>query len=356
MLVLSYDLSERLTTFKFTKIRRIYYTFTYLNVKYPCLILPHTSCPTPHTAHRTPHTAYRIPHTSCRTPHTPHRIPHTSHLTPHTARRIPHTTHQNINPMRQHKLFLFLIVSVFILSACVTHRKLTYLQYRGAFDREKVTESVTPSVYRIQPYDNLFIRVITPDPQWSAMFNTMPVSTYGGISVNEQSADLASYTVDGEGTIQLPYAGRILVAGKTLSMISADVEKALGGYVTDAAITVKMINNYVSLLGEVQQPGRYPIYKDRLNIFQALAMAGDLGEYSNRQKIQVLRQTPSGNIIKEFTLRDRSILASEFFYVMPNDVIYAEPMRGKFFQMNAFPYSVLLSSITTFLLFLNYFR
>jgi polysaccharide export outer membrane protein len=202
------------------------------------------------------------------------------------------------------------------------------------------------------PYDNLFIRVVTPDPQWSAMFNTMPVATYS-ISVTEQSADLVSYPVDGDGYIQLPYAGKIKVAGKTLAMVTDEVEKVLKGYVADAAVSVKMVNNYVSLIGEVQRPGRYPIYKERMNIFQALAMAGDLTEFSNRQKIQLIRQTPKGNIVKEFTLTDRSIMASEFFYVMPNDVIYAKPMKGKFFQMNAFPYSVVLSAVTTFILLWN---
>lgn len=76
-------------------------------------------------------------------------------------------------------------------------------------------------------------------------------------------------------------------------------------YITDAVVTVKMINNYVSVIGEVQNPGKYPIYKNRLNIFQALAMAGDLGRYSNRQKIQIIRQTPDGNTVKEFSLKDR---------------------------------------------------
>ena len=251
--------------------------------------------------------------------------------------------------MKANHLLLPILVSL-LLTSCVTNKKLTYLQYKGKSD--DVIQSVTPSAYKIQPYDNLFIRVVTPDPQWSAMFNTMPVTTYS-ISVTEQSADLLSYPVDGDGFIQLPYAGRIMVAGKILAMVTTEVEKALGSYVTDAAITVKMINNYVSLLGEVQRPGRYSIYKDRLNIFQALAMAGDLGDYSNRQKIQIIRQVPGGNIIKEFTLNDRSIMASEFFYVMPNDVIYAQPMKGKFFQLNAFPYSVILSSITTFVLLWN---
>jgi polysaccharide export outer membrane protein len=251
--------------------------------------------------------------------------------------------------MKVNHLLITILVSV-SLTSCVTHKKLTYLQYKGA--SVDIIKSVTPPAYKIQPYDNLFIRVVTPDPQWSDMFNTMPIST-SSISVTEQSADLVSYPVDGDGFIQLPYAGKIMVAGKTLDVITAEVEKVLKGYIADAAVTVKMINNYVSLLGEVQRPGRYAIYKDRMNIFQALAMAGDLSEYSNRQKVQIIRQTPGGTIVEEFSLNDKSILGSNFFYVMPNDIIYAQPMKGKFFQMNTFPYSVLLSTITTFVLLWN---
>lgn len=252
--------------------------------------------------------------------------------------------------MKTDLIKLFVLLTASVLVSCVTNKKLTYLQYDGIPPDTVI--AVTPAVYKILPYDNLLIRVITPDPKWSEMFNTMPTTNFS-ISVTEQSADLVSYLVDGTGTILLPYAGRIFVAGKTLSVVTTDVENALKGYIADAAVSVKMINNYVSLLGEVKKPGRYPIYKDRLNIFQALAMGGDLSDYSNRQMVQVIRQTIRGNIIKEFSLSDRSIMSSEFFYVMPNDVIYAKPMKGKFFQMNAFPYSVILTTITTFVLILN---
>jgi len=243
--------------------------------------------------------------------------------------------------------FLFTILISVFLTSCVTNKKLTYLQYEGTANA--IVKPPAPKEYTIMPYDNLFIRVVTPDPQWSAMFNTLPVASYS-ITVTEQSADIISYPVDGEGYIQLPYAGKIKVGGKTLEMISDEVGKVLKGYVADAAVTVKMVNNYVSLIGEVQRPGRYPIYKDRMNIFQALAMAGDLNEFSNRQKIQIIRQTAEGTMVREFSLTDRSIMDSEFYYVMPNDVIYAKPMKGRFFHMDAFPFSVLLSTLTTFIL------
>jgi polysaccharide biosynthesis/export protein len=246
------------------------------------------------------------------------------------------------------KIFVLCLVTI-LISSCVTNKKLTYLQSEGP--REEFI-AITPATYIIQPYDNLYIRVVTPDPKLAEMFNTMP-ATVASLSVNELSADILSYTVDDDGKIELPYAGKFMVAGKTLNQIKEELDIALKSYITDAVVTVKMINNYVSIIGEVQNPGKYPIYKNRLNIFQALAMAGDLDKYSNRQKIQIIRQTPEGNTVKEFSLKDRSIIGSQFFYVMPNDVIYAPPMKGRFFQMDAFPYSVILSTITTFVLIWN---
>ena len=255
--------------------------------------------------------------------------------------------------MNKDLFYGIILLTTSILTSCVTNRDLTYLQYEGA--PPDTVESVTPSTYKVLPYDNLFIRVITPDPQWSQMFNTMPITAYS-VTVTEQSADLISYPVDSSGNIHLPYAGGIHVEGKNLATIANDVEAALQSYISDAAVSVKLINNYVSLLGEVTRPGRYPIYKERLNVFQALAMGGDLGDYSNRQQIQIIRQTPNGNVIKEFTLTDRSILSSEFFYVMPNDVLYAKPIKGKFFQMNAFPYAIIISTLTLFVLMYNVTR
>jgi polysaccharide biosynthesis/export protein len=245
---------------------------------------------------------------------------------------------------------IYVLLACVLMSSCITSKKLTYLQYKEALS--DTTLSHPPADYKIQPYDHLFIRVATPDPQWSEMFNTMQASATSS-NITEQSADLISYSVDGEGNIVLPYAGKFEVSGKSLNMIKTELETALKGYVADAVVTVKMINNYISVIGEVRQPGRYQIYKDRMNIFQVLALAGDLNDYSNRQRIQIIRQTANGSIVKNFNLLDRSILTSEYFYVMPNDVIYAEPLKGRFFQMNAFPYSVILSGITTFILLLN---
>jgi len=159
-----------------------------------------------------------------------------------------------------HKAIILLIACIF--TSCVTNKDLTYLQYKGV------------------PSDTV-------------------------ISVTEQSAYLISYPVYSSGAIILPYVGKIQVAGKNLENITAVVKAALNSFITDAAVSVKLINNNVSLLGEVNGPGRYLnlIYKDRMNIFQALAMGSDLGDYSNRQQLQIIRQTAEAMLLKSSLLR-----------------------------------------------------
>jgi polysaccharide export outer membrane protein len=251
--------------------------------------------------------------------------------------------------MNKRLIKTFMLLSSIMLTSCITNKKLTYLQYAGDPPPDTLV-SVTPVSYKIHPFDNLFIRVVTPDPSLSEMFNTLALTAYGA-TITEQTADIISYAVDSAGFITIPYAGKIQVAGKNIHEITADIEEQLKEYISDAAITVKLINNYVSLIGEVERPGKYLIYKERLNILQALAMGSDLTDFSDRQKVQVIRQTSGGNVVKEFSLNDRSILSTEFYYVMPNDVIYAKPIKGRFFRMNEFPYTYILSTLTVIVLF-----
>lgn len=259
----------------------------------------------------------------------------------------------------QSKLILFLIVLSLALNSCVTKKELTYLKYSGRpgedlYSVDDIRGSVTPSAYKILPYDNLYLRVITPDPQWSELFNTMPVGTGG--AVTEESAGLFGYPVNGEGYIEIPFVGQVKAGGRTLAEIRSELDSVFKGYVTDASITVRLVNNYVSVLGEVRLPGRYRLSKDQVNVLEVLSMAGDLTEFGNRQKIQLIRPSPYGPVIKEFSLGDRSILSSELYYIMPNDIIYALPSKGRSFQVNSSVWTLFLTTITSAMGVIGFFR
>lgn len=258
-----------------------------------------------------------------------------------------------------HLLFLILLSIVLISGSCISRKKLTYLQYSNNSAKYDITGeesriSGTPSAYKIMPFDNLYIRVLTPDPQWSELFNTMPAGVGG--TVTEESAALFGYPVDENGQIEIPFVGKISVGGKTTSEIKSDLETEFGNYLTDYAITVRLVNNFISILGEVNNPGRYRLTKERVNIFEALAMASDLSMFSNRQKVQLIRPSPYGPVIREVSLSDRSILSSDLYFVLPNDLIYVMPINSRTFQVNSSVYSLFLSSISTALIVFGFIR
>lgn len=248
-------------------------------------------------------------------------------------------------------IILIAITIALFQSSCVSKKQLTYLRYTDKSSDDQGL-SVTPASYKIMPYDNLFIRIVTPDPQWSALFN---IET-GQAGITEESAALSGYIVDLNGYIDIPFVGKVAVGGKTIPEIKTVLDSVFIHYVTDASISVRLVNNYVSILGEVSTPGRYRLSKERITIFDALALASDMSVYGNRQKLQLIRPSSYGPLVKEFSLNDRSILSSEFYYVMPNDIIYIMPMRGRSFVTNSSVLTLFFSVITTTFGVIAFFR
>ncbi|WP_430934250.1 polysaccharide biosynthesis/export family protein [Saccharicrinis sp. 156] len=252
-------------------------------------------------------------------------------------------------------LFIGLVYLCVVSTSCVSSKKLTYLKYSKHISTEIDEQFGVKShgqAYKIMPYDNLYISVVTPDPKWSEIFN----SVGGEGAITQESAVLQGYPVDNEGNIVIPFVGKVKVQGESLAEIKTKLDSTFSSYVKDASISVRLVNNHVSLIGEVMEPGRYLLTKDRVNIFEALAMAGDMTQYSNRKKVQIIRPTQYGPVIKEFSLSDMSILGSDYYYVMPNDIIYAPPLKGRSFQMNATIYGMVFTMLNTGLVIYTFFR
>ncbi|MDF1576046.1 MAG: polysaccharide export protein [Bacteroidales bacterium] len=236
----------------------------------------------------------------------------------------------------------FTVLLIVSAVSCVHTKETTYLQQYD--DKENLFAYTPPSDYLIQTNDNLYIRISTPDPQWSAIFN--PESSGVGMGMSEAAIQLSSYSVQPNGTIDLPYIGLVEVRGLTINEVKEVIESELRDYVRDPSLIVRLVNNNIAILGEVEAPGLYPVYKDRLNIFQALAMAGDISEFGDRYRVAIIRQGEDTSDIVEFDLTDRNIIDSEYYYVQPNDVLYVKPKKGRYFSINSFPWTFVLSSIT----------
>jgi polysaccharide biosynthesis/export protein len=242
---------------------------------------------------------------------------------------------------------IIILVSCILFFSCVTPRKRHYLQNPDSVI-PSYTIVTTPLDYKVQLNDELNIRVMTLNPESSKIFNphsyTMS-STTGGVFSNVNVKGLYTYTVYDDGTIDFPYIGSVLVEGKTTREIKSIIENQLVEFVKDCSVEVRLVNSYVNILTNTTGK-RIPLTTEKMNIFEVLSIAGDVGPYSKRSDVKIIRQTPDGTIIKSFDLRSKDILHSDFYFIQPNDVIYVTDFDGQFFRINSFVKAITTTAAT----------
>jgi len=237
-----------------------------------------------------------------------------------------------------------ILLSVLVTS-CVTQRYVEYMQDPN--DTIKTFSEAEFSDYRLKSNDELYIQINSLD---EAAANVFSNEVRIGQVLDPYSASLLSYTVDKDGNVLLPIMGKISVKDKTLSEVSLILKDSLNHVLHQPIVTVKLVNRYVSVLGEVGRPGHYPYSQEKLSIFDAIGLAGDITEYGNRENVILVRNENGKNIRINISLTNSELLSSKFYYMRPNDVIYIKPLQNKFWGMRQFPWSVFFSAITTGLL------
>jgi polysaccharide export outer membrane protein len=152
------------------------------------------------------------------------------------------------------------------------------------------------------------------------------------------SYDLYTYLVDEEGNIDFPTIGKVYVQGLTTRDVKHELERQLGTLITEmpgyssVSVEVNVVNRSFSIVGA--QSGRYPITKEKMSIFEALALAGDLGEFNSRKEIKLVREINGVTTIKTFDARSEDLVNSEYYYIEPNDIIYIRQIPGYSFGIN----------------------
>ena len=209
--------------------------------------------------------------------------------------------------------------------------------------------------YVIQPNDLLYVH-ISGDNQVSAEFLNVGQSSGGGGNLPE----LMAFLIDERGIISHPRLGELSVAGKTLPDIRKTVRKSVSCYLDSAFIDIRLLNRTCTVLGEVRSPGLQQMPKGYFTIFEALGSAGDITVSGNRTRLKRLRETPEGKQISNIDLTSPDLLASDLYYVLPNDVIYVEPNQFRRYSSSALPWisqaSVGASLVTSLFLLLNLFK
>ncbi len=226
---------------------------------------------------------------------------------------------------------MVLAICAVLLSSCKTQEKILYFQDIQLNKSEPVVGSRD---IRLQPKDQISIIVNSKDPQLAALFNlatsSNQVGSAGG-SGGSSSSKISGYTLDDKGEIDFPVFGKIKISGMTKSEVAEHVKTSLmeANLINDPVVTVEFMNLYVTVLGEVNSPGKYMISKDQITLLEALSMAGDLSIYGIRDGIYVIREENGQRITYKTDIRSKNLFASPAYFLKQNDVIYVEPNKTK---------------------------
>ena len=209
-----------------------------------------------------------------------------------------------------------------------------------------------PYNLKIVPDDELGIFVTSLNPGATTFYN-MPLSdnTVRGEQQISVIPKLQTYIVDSKGDINFPVIGKIHVQGMTTEELADYLTKRLSEDVVDPSVKVELMNFYINVIGEVRQPGRIPVKSERVSVLDALAMAGDMTEYGERENVVLIRETDGKREVHRLNLNDAAVLSSPYFYLQQNDVVYVEPNsirqdNSKYNQNNSYKISVISTIVS----------
>ncbi len=222
------------------------------------------------------------------------------------------------------KTCIYLCFTLLSLTACTSSKKYDYFQ-KGVNAQQKITEFSTQNkpvpVHKVDVGDVLEINYYTPDE-----INQSIVSSN---DEGEKKNKINLFAVNGDGNIDLPLVGPCNVKGLTIPEVKDSVGLKLKNFFNITYMYVRLNSFPINVIGEVNKPGLINVQNDRINIIQALSMAGDLTQYGNKKQVMILRKENEKMKIYEFDLTDLNIVNSDAYYLKSNDIIYAKPLRAK---------------------------
>lgn len=254
------------------------------------------------------------------------------------------------------KLFCLFIIGLVVIS-CVPQTKMKYLQDKEGVKPQSEFQTIRPD-YKLKPGDYINVRILSLDQKSNELFATIAGSAAGNNNMNitDQNLYLTSYLVNDSGYVDFPLLGHFYANGRTIADLQQALTKSVSEIIIGASVVVKLVMYNISILGEVKSPGKFQIYNNRINIFEAIAQAGDITAFGNRSKIQIIRTQGNKTDIVTVNLLSKDVLSSPFYYLQPNDIVYVEPLKEKSYAFETFPYGLVYSSIGLVLVVLTFFK
>jgi len=222
-------------------------------------------------------------------------------------------------------LGLVFTVVLALFSSCGSRKSMVYLQP----DSTQLTTLYDQYVPKIQNNDVLTIVVTAADPKVTAPFNPLSTMFSGNITQQTDMALRPTYTVDDDGNLTLPMLGKVRVAGLTRLEAIEYIRSSLEQYIKDPGVNINFNNFRISVLGEVARPGSFTLPSERINILEALSMAGDLTIRGVRENVMIIREVNGKKTMHRLDLTQQNSLNSPYYYLAQNDIIYVEPNKAQ---------------------------
>jgi len=226
------------------------------------------------------------------------------------------------------KTIVLLLIGVFF-SSCVPTKNLTYFQ--GVPKDDVGIYKTTQMPYRLQVNDIVDIKIKAINQEAVSLFVNEAMGS-SNLRISPSRLYFESYSVDRNGMIRIPYLDEINVLGYTVKEVRIKIENELAKMfknMEDVFVVVKLAGIRYTILGEVKNTGVNIVFQNQINIIEAIANAGDIKSTGNRKKVTVVRTTIAGKKKFQLDLTGFDYMASEGFYIRPNDVIYVEPLAQK---------------------------
>jgi len=178
---------------------------------------------------------------------------------------------------------------------------------------------------RILKNDILNVVVNSTSPESNMMFAFNSNGNIGSNGFYEKEG----YRVNEEGKIKFPVLGEIKIDGLTVAQTQELIEQKLNRVVKNAVVNVKFINFRITVIGEVNHPSTFTVQNEKINLLEALGLAGDMTAYGKRENVLLIRETEGKRMMVRVNLNNKNVLNSPYFYLKQNDVIYIEPDKAK---------------------------
>lgn len=245
----------------------------------------------------------------------------------------------------KYSFYSFLLILI-LFSSCTALEQLTYLNDLEDNSIENFKAVGSPD-YQLQKQDILYIKISTINEEINASLNFESRQNNPTMLYSEAGSFYNGYAVDDSGYIHLPLIGEIKVLGKTISEATVEIDNKVKEYLKDATIIIKLMTFDYTILGEVKNPGKYLVYASQLTVFEALGLAGDITEFGNKSDVLLIRSKENEYTTVHLNLQEKDIFTSEYFYILPNDVLIIDPRRTKFVRPNIQNTSMLLSTVAS---------